>query len=398
MTQRTLAIPRILVIEDKSVIRRKLLRFLVIPEDKMQQSGICKLKIEEADSVSKTKRLLDSSCPYDLVLLDLRLPDDKEDDGTESLDNGHNLLHFIKESQTAKGVLVVSDRRDYENVRASFRGGALDYIAKPITDEQSFQSVVLNALERLMAEESNHILNQRIRDLVAYAEIGLAHSFKNVFSRLLQEVTEAADGIEKYARERFGLDKEKDPYDSLILKLRAHKKAVTQARQNWAGLQAELARGDKALNNDFVGKTLRSLKENLLSCLVVKYVTLDPPDFDEKPVLSFEKDVEVVLREIIVGALSELPDYGKERHIKISFTTRDTRAEVRFEDDLDPIPEEKMDTINQGQRIIPDAKFGRAWGLSVAQLVALRGGGELKVKTERGRNIVTYYIPLADYA
>ncbi|MGZ8845797.1 MAG: hypothetical protein ACXW3C_04975, partial [Pyrinomonadaceae bacterium] len=61
-------------------------------------------------------------------------------------------------------------------------------------------------------------------------------------------------------------------------------------------------------------------------------------------------------------------------------------------------PEKQVQAINSGQRIIPDANFGRAWGLSVAQHVAMRGGGELKLTSKRGKNIVTYYIPLAEYA
>lgn len=395
MIQPTQAKQRILVIEDIRLNREDVIRcFRRISEKTRWHYGISSFEIDEAASVSEAEQHLKAavSRPYDLVMLDLHLPDNKPGDGTESLDNGHNLLKFIKESQTAKGIIVVSGIAEYENVIGSFKGGALDFVKKPFFQED-IQPSVLNALARLMAAESERILSQRVHDIVAYAEIGLAHSFKLIFNKLLDNVTEAADEVEKYVRERYGLDREKDPYDSLMLKLQGHQKAVAQARRDWAGLQAELSSGGNQVKAGNAGQMLRDVKESLLPCLVVKKVALDPPDCDEREVMTFEKDVEVVMREIIAGALSEMPDYGEDRQIKISFTIEDTRAKVRFEDNLDPIPEEKKRAINEGQRIIPDANFGRVWGLSVAQHVALRGGGELKVKTERGRNVVTYYIP-----
>lgn len=399
MIQRPLADQRILVVDDEKLIRKVAVEYLRnINENTRRHHGLGFIEADEAESVTQAEQLLKqaASNPYDLVLLDLSLPINNRDTSQRTY-HGLNLLRLIKESQTAKGVIVFSNYDDYLNVVESFRGGALDFISKPL-EQENLEPVVVNALVRLLAEESGRMLNRRVRDLVAYAEIGLAHSFKVIFSNLLRNITEATDGIEDYARERYGLDKEKDPDDALVLRLRVHQKAVAQARQDWAGLQSELIRGGMNLDIGSVGRMLDDMRESLRPCMVVKRVSLDVAAFDERPVLTFEQDVEAVLREIVLGTLSELPDYGKERQIKISLTAEDTRAGVRFEDDLDPIPEEQMRAINEGQRIIPDTDFGRAWGLSVAQHVALRGGGELVVKTERGRNVVTYHIPLADYA
>jgi FixJ family two-component response regulator len=399
MTQPTLAVPRILVIDDNLPVRIDAIRFLKqIPKKKMRDSGISHFECEEAGYFQEAEQLLRKATlhPYDMVLLDLKLPE-KVDDIPDSMEPGHRLLKFIMESGAAKGVIIISSYDAYENIIGTIRGGALDFVKKPFHGED-IQPRVLNALERLMKGESDRILNQRVRDLVAYAEIGLAYSFRLIFNMLLEGVTDAAAGVEKYVRERYGLEREKDPDDALMLKLHTHRKAIARARQDWALLQAELARTGTDSEVGYVGKMLRDIKDSLLPCLVVRKVALDLPARDDKPVMTFEKDVEVVLREIVVGTLSDLPDYGEGGDIKISFTTEDTRVGVRFEDNLDPIPEEKIKAINEGQRILPDDEFGRAWGLSVAQHVALRGGGELVVKTARGRNIVTYYIPLADHA
>jgi FixJ family two-component response regulator len=398
MSKSVLVRSRILVVEDQREYMNYVLNCLDgITELEKKQKGISDFEVYQAETVEEAKRLLrESKTPFDLVLLDMRLP--VEPGGRIDAAHGLALLNFIHESQKAKGVIIISVLTDYKLVVEGFHGGALDFVVKPFDVEvTALPTSILNALARLLAEESGRILNQRIRHLVAYAEVGLVHSFKVVFKDLDDGVTKAADGIERYVRERFGLDEDANPNDSLILQLRSHRKVVSKARRDWARLQAELIPGDKALNVSQLGRMIEDIKESLLPCLAVKRVAFDLTDFAERPVTTFEKDVEVVLREIIVGALSELPDYSKESQIKISVSTEDTLAVVKFEDKFEPLPEDKIEAINQWQRVLPDTEFGRAWGLSVVQHVALRGGGNLKVETERGRNVVTYKIPLADY-
>ncbi len=403
MIQRPLTVTRILVVEDDRRVRITEVDYLrEITESKRQQYGISDFVTHEAETAAEAEGLLReaASHPYDLVLLDLHLPNNPGEPG--DMENGFRLLRLIKDSGTAKGVIVITTYDAWQNVATSFRTGAIDFLSKSIYQED-FEPQVLNALARLITAESERVLNQRVRDLISYAEVGLVHSFKLIFNGLLDDVTEAAEGVERYVREHYGLDRESQPNDALMLELRAHQKAVARARRDWAGLQGELAGTGKAIKERSLGKMLRELKEAVLPCLVVKNVALELPDSEGHSVLTFEDDVEIVLREIVTGVLSELPDYSagqraKDWWVKVSFATEDNHAVVRFEDNLDPVRAERVRAINQGQRILPDAAFGRAWGLSVAQHVALRGGGELVVKTERAGNIVSYHVPLADYA
>lgn len=398
MSKSALADLRILVVEDNPMIRQDVRRcFRLIPEATRQLYGIGDFMIDEAGSVAESTRLLEQANQraYDLVLLDLHLPHDESRDVPGSLQNGLNLLRFVTESQTAAGIIIISAFNDYNSVIQCLRGGALDFVPKPFFQD-SLEPAILNTWTLAMTQRSREILYQRVWNLAAYAEKGLAHSFKIVFSKLLQGVSAAAASIQNYADERYGVDSVKDSDDALMMELRSHQAAINQARQDWARLQSELAAGSGAVESGHVEQILHALKESLLPCLVVKKVVLDLAVFEERPILTFEGDVEIVLREIMVGLLSELPDYGQGRRVNISFAIEGTRARVRFEDDLDPVPEEKIKAINEGQRILPDREFGRAWGLSVAQHVALRGGGELVVSAESGGNVITYFIPLAD--
>jgi DNA-binding NarL/FixJ family response regulator len=342
MIEPILARPCILVIEDEENQRRQIVNCLkAIPPELAKQKGIGGFEIEEAYSVEQAQlRIEQASRSFDLVLLDLNLPLRKPLDGTESTEYGLQLFNFVMESEKVKGVIIVSVFDQYKYVIGTMRGGALDFVAKGSPFQLTLPTPFLNALARVMAGGSTRIMSQRICDLVPYAELGLAHGFRGIFNEFQRSVTAVVDDIERYARERYGLDVEKDANDSLVLQLRSHHEAVLKARQEWSVLQAELARGGNDSEVVSIEKILAGLRDSLLPALVVKKATFTPP---VNPVMvhNFDKDVPFVLREIIVGTLNELPDYGDEREIKVGIRISDGRAAVTFEDNLDPIPEEE---------------------------------------------------------
>lgn len=399
MSQRPVADQHILLVDDLESVRHQVKRYLDnVDKQICKDNGIGRIDIDLADSVTQAKSFLKDAVtrPFDLVILDLRLP--IRSGATNPLvANGFRLLRHIQASQTANGVVVISNYSDYKNLRTAFKDGAVDFVNKPFR-QHHVEPTVLKSLVRLMTQQCERLLSQRVFNLVAHSQLGLAHGFRQVFFTLLRGVSEAAEGVERYARERYGLDREKDSDDSLTVLLKAHQDSIKVAREDWTRMQDELAASSSDFGAGNVSEMLRSIAVDLKPALVVKRLALATKANYDRPVHTFENDVGVVLREIIAGALSELSSDGEVRSMSIHFVTEPTRAGVVFEDDLDPIPEKQMRAINEGQRIIPDAKFGRAWGLSVAQHIALRGGGELKVSTKRGKNVITYYIPLAEHA
>ena len=148
---------------------------------------------------------------------------------------------------------------------------------------------------------------------------------------------------------------------------------------------------------------LASIQENLSPCQFVKNMSINMgfSQTGQTSVLSFHDDVRMVLQEIIAGALSTLTDYGNEYAIDITMRVRDGQAEMQFYDNFkQQIAREDAQAINGGFSVGSNhgpTRFGRAWGLSVAQHIALRGGGRLIVKSESSLqgNVVTYFIPLA---
>ena len=70
-------------------------------------------------------------------------------------------------------------------------------------------------------------------------------------------------------------------------------------------------------------------------------------------------------------------------------------AEISFLDRFSPIPTDQAEQITQGEIIPPRDGQWRAWGLSIAQHIALRGGGRLIVEPRGDGNLITYRVTLA---
>ncbi len=102
---------RILVIDDEEVVRRSVKRAL--------ESEQC--TVEQAGSGTSALQALGRQ-PFDVVLLDLRMP---EMDGVETLEH-------IKERWPETEVVVITGYPTLETAKQAVRLGAFDYVAKPL--------------------------------------------------------------------------------------------------------------------------------------------------------------------------------------------------------------------------------------------------------------------------
>ncbi len=101
---------RILVVDDEEIVRLSHMRVLA--------GGECEVEavVNGADALREMKRN-----PYDLVLLDLRLP------GTD----GMSVLRTIKQRWPESEVVVITGYPTIETAKEAIRLGACDYLAKP---------------------------------------------------------------------------------------------------------------------------------------------------------------------------------------------------------------------------------------------------------------------------
>jgi hypothetical protein len=209
------------------------------------------------------------------------------------------------------------------------------------------------------------------------------------------------EGIETNLNERLGIDSKRDSYDPLARHTNSITQAVAEARSLWTDLQGRIAFDQTGLSPVAIESTLTKIKNKLEPSLVVKHVNVSSPENTKTAALSFAEDVPIILEEIITGALSEevarksfSADSLTEK-IDVSLGVAGNRLEIKFTDTMPRIPLATAEQINRGYRVETTNRFGRVWGLSVAQQLAFRGGGKLEVKPNPVGNVITYRVPPA---
>jgi hypothetical protein len=139
----------------------------------------------------------------------------------------------------------------------------------------------------------------------------------------------------------------------------------------------------------------------LRPCIAIKLAPpADPADYAMR-ILSFKdafrNNALTIIREILTGGLSETKDDHTSTlpEVAVNIEKKAGMAEISFRDGFIPIPTDQAEQITKGETIPPRDGQWRAWGLSVAQQVALRGGGRLIVEPLEGGNLITYRVTLA---
>jgi CheY-like chemotaxis protein len=382
-----------------------------------QHYGIRTINLKVASSKQEALALLRRAArlgkPPDVILLDLQIP--MENGGVPKNNVGIELLKEARTLNAAKEVLVYSKLgEDYELAVDAFSRGAIDFIRKGTVSEEELLVRVLAAGARLLARENAKLLDQRLKDLVPYAETGLAHRLGVCFSRFVQSVVNETEGLEEGLKERWGLDVERDAQDSQVRHLIEMKVSVQQAKKDWTDIVASLMGRHEMATDCVVEDALAEVQAELMPSLSLNRVELSFNRDAKTVVRTFRNganDVKAVLKEILLGGLSEpiLPhnqvthvdEVAERRGVKpvdVTVTTKDGQADIQFKDSLNHIGEQAAGQINGGMIIPPGRTFGRAWGLSVAQHLAQRGGGRLRVHSNGSGNTITYSVPMADHA
>lgn len=124
-----------LVVDDEQVIRM-ILHKILSPE------GPCDMVVSGIEAVEAFEMALSEGKPYDLVTMDIMMP---EMDGQSALERIRDMEQLAQVPESKKSTIVMMTSLDTpsDRMNAFFRGGCTDYIAKPITPEKT-----LNMLKR----------------------------------------------------------------------------------------------------------------------------------------------------------------------------------------------------------------------------------------------------------
>jgi len=140
---------RVLIIDDEAAIRESL-------QILMEDDGY---EVVNAQDGEEGLAALDSQA-VDLVLLDFQLPDR---DGLE-------ILKDIRERDSELAVIMITAYGTPENAVAAIKGGAVNFIAKPWTNEK-LQADVRAAIGRKLVQEENIQLKRQLKQRYNFENI-----------------------------------------------------------------------------------------------------------------------------------------------------------------------------------------------------------------------------------
>jgi hypothetical protein len=261
---------------------------------------------------------------------------------------------------------------------------------------QDALSESMKELRRESALKNAEILAHRIRHLAPYSERNIVYALGLRFSQCLQEISRATAALENELSRRFSVDCENDIDNPLVQQLRAISHSLKSGRGDWAEMQSSLGLGRLASPKPLkVQDIIDDIRERLSPCRIFKEADFQDSGVEDETIISFGNEVNAILSEMILGGLADLESHPEGYVLRLSSQAEGNWVEVTLRDNLTSLSPEEVARINDGVGVPLGEHFGRAWGLSVMQHVAVQGGGRLTVETIGGGNTIRYRIPRA---
>jgi two-component system chemotaxis response regulator CheY len=130
---------KILVVDDESVCRKVLHKAL-------EAFGPCEEAEDGREATAAFKRAWDESSPFDLLMLDLSMPDM---DGKEVILQIRSLEKDMKvPNQGQTKIVMVTSHSEEDTVLACLQAGCNDFIVKPFDHEVLFEKLAKLGFDR----------------------------------------------------------------------------------------------------------------------------------------------------------------------------------------------------------------------------------------------------------
>lgn len=369
--------PAILIVDDDAALLKALPQTLYL---RMSDD----IRVDVCDSAERGLTMVQEN-DYDAIVSDIKMP------GMDGLE----LLARIQELRPETPTLLITGHGEYDLAIRALRGGAYDYILKPI-DRDSFVAALQRAIQahqlRRQVMEQHIALSQHARSLEwlvqrRTSELANANEMKDKFLRIVShELKMPLSGLKSMAQFlRKQLDHE---VDRQVIKQGLEDMAHVIGRTEI--LVRDLLDTSTMETNMFV---LHPKRENLVSLCqnVLNEYTIGGGAVLASEIVAEGVEVEVDadrICQVLVNLLSNARKYSTEgTPITLRLQQVGYEALLLVEDQGAGIPEEEQKRIFEQFYRVPEAdeQRGAGLGLYIARKIMERHNGHLEVHSEYGK-------------
>lgn len=148
-------------------------------------------RVEWVDSLEKGKKALEDNGPFDVVLVDLSLPDS----------NGIETFSLIHEKAANLPIIVLSGEEDEELATEIVKLGGQECLAKNLMSGALMRRSIRHAIERKQIHEELRATQMQLiqaekMESVGRLAAGVAHEVKNPLARILMGIEYLSTGID----------------------------------------------------------------------------------------------------------------------------------------------------------------------------------------------------------
>src|SRR5688572_18117741 len=139
--------PKLLIVENNNLIRHDLQGLFSQPQNLSDQNRTIAFHVDAARTGAEAQAFLDgaaASVPYDVILLDLYLPETDAPNASERLEVGQRLISNLS-NKVCAAVVFMSAYSDAQTMATLIQSIAIDFIFKPFKSENDVYSRVIHA-------------------------------------------------------------------------------------------------------------------------------------------------------------------------------------------------------------------------------------------------------------
>jgi signal transduction histidine kinase len=406
---------KLLIVEDNPFLGPDLVRTFETPARRHRDAfAIDRFSVDlatnRADAEAWLKKAADSYRPYDVLLLDLEIPESK--DRPALMDEGFKILPRVNDLSCSQ-VVLNSLYIDLKKLHHPVQSGIFDYIIKKKENEiddddraYTFQ-VVANAYRRSALQVSarwGEFLRKRSEQwrLVQTCASMLDHVSRIVTDGVGQ-LREHGQILGELLAARYDLRPNRDADDVLCRALLDIMKDTERIAADLPDVRRFLGdasleeAGEQHLQEKVIEDLVRASAGNCLPGLASKGLSFSYLPRGRHKARIFSHDVQMIVDELMCNAI-EASDCGGEISVDVAEmngSQGEQTIEIQVKDHAKSIEEADRAAVISGSPV--GIKHGRIWGLSLAQRVAENSGGWIDIQPSSSEigNTVTLHIPVA---